>query len=94
MADAEHTRQAELTAIAGLQFLAADEQLLSRFVALSGVDPARLREAAREPAFLAGVLDFFLNHEPTLLRFAEAAEIDPQTIVAARELLAGEADRP
>ncbi len=82
--------EAELTAIAGLRFLGADEQLLSRFIALSGIDPAQLREAASSPAFLAGVLDFFIAHEPTLLQFAEAVEIDPQAIVAARDLLAGE----
>ena len=43
--------------------------------------------AAREPGFLAGVLQFVANHEPTLLSFAESAGIKPQTVMDAMRAL-------
>ncbi|MBO0662646.1 DUF3572 domain-containing protein [Jiella sp. MQZ9-1] len=71
-------------AIAALGFIAADEKLLPRFLALTGLDPAQLRDAAREPGFLPGVLDFMLGHEPTLLAFCQASGVTPETVPAAR----------
>ncbi|GGD88247.1 hypothetical protein GCM10011390_03770 [Aureimonas endophytica] len=74
--------------IAALQFLAAQPELLERFLALSGLDPHGLRREAQRPAFFAGLLDFMLDHEPTLDAFAAHAELPPERIVAARAVLA------
>lgn len=71
---------AEAIAIQALGFIAADPELLPRFLALTGIDAAAIRQAAREPGFLAGVLQFILAHEPTLRRFAEEADIAPATV--------------
>ncbi|PZO75170.1 MAG: DUF3572 domain-containing protein [Mesorhizobium amorphae] len=71
---------AEALAIKGLGFIAADPELLPRFLSITGIEAGQIRTAAREPGFLAGVLQFLLNHEPTLLQFAEAAGIAPQTV--------------
>lgn len=76
-------------AIAGLTFIARDEDEMHRFLALTGLAPTDLRAAAGNPAFLIGVLDFFMGHEPTLLRFAENGGMDPKDIVDARRILAG-----
>lgn len=76
-------------AIAGLGYIAADGDQMSRFLALTGLSPDDLREAAKSPAFLIGVLDFFMGHEPTLISFAESRQIDPQDVVDARQVLAG-----
>ena len=78
---------AELLAIRALSFLATQPEALGRFLALSGIGPAMLREAAADPAFLAGVLDYFLGDEPTLLAFAADAGIRPTGIAAARRAL-------
>ena len=51
--------------------------------------PGDLRQAANDPAFLAGVLEHFTNHEPSLLAFAENAGLDPQDIANARIVLGG-----
>lgn len=74
-------------AIAALHFVASDSELMSRFLAISGIDPAMIRKAAGEPGFLAGVLDFVLAHEPTLLRFAEETGRNPASVLAARRRL-------
>ena len=72
-----------------LVFLSQDEELLERFLALSGVGPDEIRERVAEPAFQAGVLDFILAHDPTVIAFAEWAEIDPSLPAQARLYLPG-----
>lgn len=81
---------AEAIAIAGLSRLAGDDDLLMRFSALTGILPNDIRQAATQPGFLVGVLDFYMAHEPDLLAWAEADGLRPETIVAARHALAPE----
>ena len=74
--------------VQALEFLAADPVQLYRFLDLSGLDVSQIRAAAANPAFFAGLLDFLLGHEPTLLAFAAQAELSPASVGAARETLA------
>ena len=76
-------------AIAALTFIAADDERLGSFLALSGIGPESLRAAAREPDFLLGVLDHVAGDEALLIAFAEQGEIDPTDVVRARDVLAG-----
>jgi len=78
---------AEKLAIAALGFVAADPQLLPRFLALSGIEAGQVRTAAREPGFLAGVLRFVVAHEPTLMAFCEQAGMAPRDVAAALSAL-------
>jgi hypothetical protein len=94
MAQAGHSSVgAESTAITALGFIAGDAELLPRFLAITGIEAARIREAAREPGFLAGVLDFLLAHEPSLMRFAAETDTDPAAVAQARRMLANSGDR-
>ena len=79
---------AEAIAIAGLTRLAADDDLMMRFCGLTGILANDIRQVAGEPGFLVGVLDFFLAYEPDLMAWAEADDLRPETIVAARHTLA------
>lgn len=79
---------AERIAIAALGYLAADAQHLERFLSLSGLDPADLRQAAAAPGFFAGLLDFILEDESLLLAFAADHGINPTEILRARSHLA------
>lgn len=79
--------EAEAMAIKALGFIASDPELLPRFLAITGIEGGDIREAAREPGFLAGVLQFILAHEPTLLQFAEAADVAPASVAAAGRAL-------
>lgn len=76
-------------AIAALSWLSADGEMISRFCAVTGIEPGQIRDAAREPGFLAGVMDFILAHEPTLLRFCEDNGLDPLVVQRAGQALAG-----
>ncbi len=84
-----HQSEAEQIAIDGLAHIAGEPELLSRFAALSGIDPQAMREAAGEPGFLAGVLEFYLGDEPTLLAFSAMKNIDPNVIAKAHAYLVG-----
>jgi len=83
--------QAEEIAVRALAYIAANEELLPRFLNISGIKASEIRQAASTPGFLAGVLQFILAHEPTLIDFSQASEIPPQRVaVAARSLPFGE----
>ena len=60
---------------------------MTRFFALTGLDPTSLRDAAGSPEFVKGLLDFVLADEKVLLAVAEAQETTPEAIVAARAAL-------
>jgi hypothetical protein len=84
---------AEALALRALAFLAGDPERLGRFLALSGIGPAELRERASDPLLLGGVLDHLLGDERLLLAFAEAMDVAPDAAARARRLLPG-ADLP
>jgi hypothetical protein len=86
-------QHAEEIAAAALGFIAADPELLSRFLALTGIEPSAIRAAAREPGFLAGVLNFIAAHEPTLLAFAAHATVNPEAVLKAMRVLPQGDDR-
>ncbi|MFD9897099.1 DUF3572 domain-containing protein [Mesorhizobium sp. UC22_110] len=88
MADAASMReQAEALAINALAFVAGDAELLPRFLAITGIEASSVRRAASEPGFLAGVLQFVLAHEPTLMRFCEETGTPPASVSKALRAL-------
>lgn len=76
-------------AIAALSFIASEPERLGRFLALTGIGPESIREAAREPDFLLGVLDHLAGDEALLIAFANENAIAPEEVASAREVLAG-----
>ena len=80
---------AQTVAIDALGFIAAEPERLARFLALSGLGPHNLRQAATSPGFLAAVLDHLAADEPLLLAFAAAQGIDPAAVTRARDRLSG-----
>ena len=78
---------AQTVALKAVAFVAGDDVLLPRFVALTGCGLDEIRQGVTHAAFLGGVLDFILGDEPTLMAFVEAAEIAPETPAAARAKL-------
>jgi len=76
-------------AITALGFIAGAPEELSRFLALTGIDPNAIRAAAAEPGFLGGVLGYIAGNERTLLAFAAFAGIAAEEVEKARTVLAG-----
>ncbi|MEN0000191.1 MAG: DUF3572 domain-containing protein [Pseudomonadota bacterium] len=79
----------QVIAISALSWIAADGEQISRFIALTGIEPDQMRAAASQPGFLAGVLGFLLEHEPTLMRFCEENDLSPTSVQAAYRQLSG-----
>lgn len=80
---------AEIVAIQALSFIAGDAERLGAFLAETGIGPETLRTAAKDPAFLGGVLDFVLRDETLLKAFADSSHLDPRIVSNAREALSG-----
>jgi hypothetical protein len=80
---------AERLAIAALSFLASEPEHLGAFLASTGIGPGDIRGAARDPHFLAGVLDYLSGEESVLIAFAQHAGVDPSEITRARAALGG-----
>jgi hypothetical protein len=78
---------AEILALQALGWLAADEDRLARFLALSGLDPAALRDMADSHDTARAVLDFLLADEALLLDFCEMAQIAPRMVPVYRAKL-------
>ncbi|SOC39527.1 uncharacterized protein DUF3572 [Rhizobium subbaraonis] len=83
---------AESTAVSVLAWLAGEPEHFSRFLSLTGMAPADLRAAAGNRSFLAGLVEFLMGHEPTLMAFCEATETKPETVVRAHTALTGGAN--
>ena len=66
------------TAIEALGWLAADDDRLERFLAVSGLGPQNLRQAAAEPRFLAAILDYLASNEALLVDFASDSARTPR----------------
>jgi hypothetical protein len=79
--------EAESLAIQALAFIARDAARIGPFLAATGIGPEMIRAAAREPDFLAGVLDYVASDDGLLVAFAADADLNPFDIPIARETL-------
>jgi hypothetical protein len=80
---------AEGLAIQALTFIAGDGERLGRFLAISGIGPTEIRAAAREPRFLAGVLDYLASNERLAAEFTAEAACEPSNLAKAHAALGG-----
>lgn len=76
-------------AITILTWLSAEPQLMSRFLAISGIEAGSIRDAVREPGFFGGLTGFLMNHEPTLLQFCENNAVRVEWVQACHRHLTG-----
>jgi Protein of unknown function (DUF3572) len=83
--------QAEALALQMLAFIAADDDRLQSFMALSGIPLESLKDLAADPQFLAGVMDHLLADQSALLAFCAEQDITPESAVRARHHLPGAA---
>jgi hypothetical protein len=86
MADAPPT-DARAIALLALATALSDERRARRFLDLTGIGTDELRARAAEPALLAALLRFLEAHEPDLVAVAEAMDVKPGALVAARREL-------
>ncbi|WP_294331113.1 DUF3572 domain-containing protein [uncultured Sphingomonas sp.] len=85
MADA--VTNPEMLALQALVWVLGESGRANRLLDLTGLDPATLRARAGEPALLAATLGFLESYEPDLIACAEALDLSPAALVAARRQL-------
>lgn len=74
-------------ALAALGWVLENDERAERFLSLTGLDPDTLRQGLGERGVQASVLEFLANHEPDLVRCAEALAVAPEDLVAAQREL-------
>ncbi|KQN81148.1 DUF3572 domain-containing protein [Sphingomonas sp. Leaf62] len=84
MRQRETNQDAATLALQALGWVIGDATRASRFLALTGIDPADLRARAGEPSFLVQVVAHLESHEPDLLACADALDVPPAALVQAR----------
>lgn len=80
---------ADEIAVAILTWLGQEPDMLSRFLALSGLDAGDLRQFSRSPGFAAALMEFLMAHEPSLMAFCAQSGLAPETVAAAWAKLSG-----
>lgn len=79
----------EVLALQALAHVAGDADLGPRFLSLSGLDAAALRENAGDPVTLAALIDFLQARESDLVACADAIGATPESLVHAGHALSG-----
>jgi hypothetical protein len=82
-----------MLAIQALGFIAEEPERLAGLLAATGLTVEHIRSAARDPDFLAGVLEHMLGDESLLVAFADGAAIDPGSVARAHHVLGGRWER-
>ncbi len=83
MRQAVVNEDAETLALNALVWTLGDDDRAGRLLAVTGIDPAGLRERLRDPAVLGATLQFLLAHEADLVACADAIGATPQALAAA-----------
>ena len=65
-----------MLAIQALAFIAEEPERLNLFLVSTGIEAAEIRTAAREPGFLAGVLEHMLADESLLIEVRTGKTVD------------------
>nr|WP_232308233.1 DUF3572 domain-containing protein [Tsuneonella dongtanensis] len=82
-----HSGDADTLALSALGWVLADDDRAERLLSLTGLTPETLRDNLTERSTLAAVLDYLAGHEPDLLLAADALNVAPDRLAAARQEL-------
>ena len=80
---------AETLGLRALAWLAGNDELLPVFLGSTGAGTDELSARARDPEFLASVLDFLMMNDAWVLDFARAEAVKPTDLAEARQALPG-----
>ena len=88
-----HTREtAEVLALLILGWLAGNEELLPVFLSASGASEADVKAGAKDPVFLASVLDFVMMDDAWVVESCDSLGRPYESVMQARQALPGGAE--
>ena len=85
----QETNAPSALALLALGWTLGDSTRAERLLALTGLTPDDLRQRLDDSGVLAATLGFLEAHEPDLIACADALEVNPAELVAARRALEG-----
>ncbi len=71
-------KSAETLAIEAVAFILGDDDLISRFLDTTGLDPSDLRTRLHEPEVLAAAFGFIMSDDAVARRFAGDHSLSPE----------------
>lgn len=80
----ETNEDAATLGLRALAWVVGDETRATRFLSLTGIEPADLRARAADSGFLAQLLIHLESYEPDLIACADALGVPTPALVAAR----------
>ncbi len=80
-------KSADTLALAATAWVLQDSARAERLLDLTGLTPDALRSGLDDHTVLGSVLEFLANHEPDLIRAAEALAVTPEELIAAQKEL-------
>ena len=83
----EYSSRSATLALAAIGWVLQEDDRAGRYLELTGLDPDSLRAGLDDRRILNSVLEFLSNHEPDLIRAAEALAVTPEELIAAHEEL-------
>jgi hypothetical protein len=83
----ETNDDSQTLALRALAWCVDDARRAGRLLELTGLTTNDLRARAAQPAVLAAILGFVEAHEPDLIACAEALDVKPERLIAARRAL-------
>jgi len=81
--------RAEEVALLALAWLVANDDLLPTFQGASGVSAEDMRAGARDPVFLASVLDFLMMDDAWVIAICDHLGVPYDTLFQTRQQLPG-----
>ncbi len=83
MARAIVNEEPETLALRALVWTLAEPERAERLLAVTGIDPADLRDRLGDPVVLGATLQFLLAHEADLVACADGLDVRPQALADA-----------
>ncbi len=84
-----NTSYASTIALNLITYIASNEDILERFLGLSGISLNDLQSSAANPEFQGFMLDYALQDESLIIDFAKSCGMKPETLQQARFALPG-----
>ena len=75
--------------VEAVSYLGGNSELMSRFLEMTGADANDIVATIAQTGTQSAILEFFLNHEPSLLEFCSNRQIKPELVNTAFMRLSG-----
>ena len=84
-----NTENAYIIGLRAITYIMNEEELLTRFIALTGLSEGDISERIEEKYFLSSCLEFLMSNEKDLIAFCHDSDIPPDSPMQAYQAFGG-----